>query len=635
MSRHALISFQSLLVFLVALGAVFSSGARADSVSATITAGTAPCAINLVTNKIYVSSGASTVTVIDGADNSTVTTLAGSCPVMVNPVSNKVYVSNGSTFTVFDGTDHTPQGTVAATSGAFAINPVTNKIYIANRSSNSVTVIDGADNTTATVAVGTQPVAIAVNPVTNKIYVANSSSFNVSVIDGADNSSVTLPPSGTGTVFPFTIAVNPVTNRIYVGVVFPFGAGGFVQVIDGSNDTTVTNVAAGGIPQQVAVNPVTNKIYLLNGVKSGVSTPPSPITIIDGADNTATNVNAGLRSSSIAVNPTTGKIYVTNFSSNDVTVIDGADNTTTTAATGTGPSGVLVNPVTNKIYVGTSGGVMVIDGTPAQTIANAMTTTIDVASTSPRGSDVPVTFTANTSLTGTPDSSRQVYYQLDSIQGPWQLAAGSAPSYSASLAAPALGTHVLYAFTVDGSHVEVASPVIGPIAAASFTVVDNVPPPAPGTTRFEENAATQIGFWTGYGAETGTFSGGGIVASNIVGSTALFSFTGTAVSWIGVKCNVCGIALVTVDGGAPTTVNTAGPNAPGSLTSEPVFSASGLAATGHMITITVTGTSSSTGTYVAVDAFDVTAGSATSPILPSVALPPPPVTLPPLPPLGL
>jgi len=52
--------------------------------------------------------------------------------------------------------------------------------------------------------------------------------------------------------------------------------------------------------------------------------------------------------------------------------------------------------------------------------------------------------------------------------------------------------------------------------------------------------------------------------------------------------------------------------------------------------ITATGMSSSGGTYVAVDAFDVTAGSATSPLLPPVLLPPPPVVVPPLPPiLGL
>jgi hypothetical protein len=174
---------------------------------------------------------------------------------------------------------------------------------------------------------------------------------------------------------------------------------------------------------------------------------------------------------------------------------------------------------------------------------------------------------------------------------------------------------------------------------AKFVDVSPPPPPTPtgsGTTRSEESAATQIGFWTNYGAETGTFSGGSIVASNIVASTAMFSFTGTAVSWIGVKCNVCGIAAVSVDGGVPTTVDTAGSNAPGGLSSEPVFSASGLATGNHTLAIIVTGMSNSGGSYVALDAFDVTAGSAASPILPSVVLPPPPVTVPPLPPiLGL
>jgi hypothetical protein len=168
--------------------------------------------------------------------------------------------------------------------------------------------------------------------------------------------------------------------------------------------------------------------------------------------------------------------------------------------------------------------------------------------------------------------------------------------------------------------------------------VDIVFPPAPtptgsGTTRSEESAATEIGFWTSYGAETGTFSGGSMVASNVAASSAIFSFTGTAVSWIGVKCNVCGIAAVSIDGGAPTTVNTAGPNAPGSLSSESVFSASGLAAASHTMVIIVTGMSSSGGSYVALDAFDVTAGSATSPLLPPVVLPSPPVVVPPLPPI--
>jgi hypothetical protein len=95
--------------------------------------------------------------------------------------------------------------------------------------------------------------------------------------------------------------------------------------------------------------------------------------------------------------------------------------------------------------------------------------------------------------------------------------------------------------------------------------------------------------------------------------TASFSFTGTAITWIGVKCDVCGIAIVSIDGGAPAVVNADGPGRSGSLTSEPVFSASGLAPdVTHTIVITATGTTTAPqsllvgGTHVAVDAFDVT-----------------------------
>jgi YVTN family beta-propeller protein len=63
-----------------------------------------------------------------------------------------------------------------------AVNPVTNKVYVANVGSNNVTVIDGAANTTTTVAAGTSPRAVAVNPVTNKVYVANYISSNVTAI---------------------------------------------------------------------------------------------------------------------------------------------------------------------------------------------------------------------------------------------------------------------------------------------------------------------------------------------------------------------------------------------------------------------------------------------------------------------
>jgi YVTN family beta-propeller protein len=65
---------------------------------------------------------------------------------------------------------------------AVAVNPVTNKAYVANTLSDTVTVIDGSDDSTTSVAIGDGPRALAVNPVTSKVHVANLTSENVTVI---------------------------------------------------------------------------------------------------------------------------------------------------------------------------------------------------------------------------------------------------------------------------------------------------------------------------------------------------------------------------------------------------------------------------------------------------------------------
>jgi hypothetical protein len=182
------------------------------------------------------------------------------------------------------------------------------------------------------------------------------------------------------------------------------------------------------------------------------------------------------------------------------------------------------------------------------------------------------------------------------------------------------------------------SPIFNGFQDAFVAKITDIALPLPSatgsqTTRAEENATNRIGSWTTFGADAGTFSGGTMTASNVHSSTATFSFTGTAVSWLGVKCTVCGFATVAIDGAAPTTVNTAGPGTPGSLSSEVVFSASGLAVgVTHTMVITVTGMTASGGAYIAMDAFDVTGGSATPPLLASPLQPPIVPELPLLPP---
>lgn len=154
-----------------------------------------------------------------------------------------------------------------------------------------------------------------------------------------------------------------------------------------------------------------------------------------------------------------------------------------------------------------------------------------------------------------------------------------------------------------------AVPNHGDWSAAPVSVTTPSAPP-----RFEEGNATLTSppntSWVPRGTEVATFSGGAAVSSDVSGATATFTFTGTTVSWVGLRCNVCGIANVSIDGGAATPVNTAGPAAPGSsgLASEAVFTASGLVAGSHTLTITVTGSydpTTSSGAHIAVDALDV------------------------------
>ncbi len=250
---------------------------------------------------------------------------------------------------------------------AVAVNPATNKIYVVNNGPNSVTVIDGATNTTQTVNVGRTPVAIAVNTVTNKAYVACPGDGTVWVIteDEEGNSFGRRIPGIS--LNPQAIIVNPVTNKIYVaasngGIFSAFNANGAVFVIDGTTDTVRTTIQGGKNPFALALNPVTNRIYVANDANGANAT----VDVINGSTDTiVASIRLGNTPSALAVNPVTNKIYVANGSV--LTVIDGASNTirTTTPLPDNGLTAIAINPVTNFIYVtDTSGGgvVIAVDG---------------------------------------------------------------------------------------------------------------------------------------------------------------------------------------------------------------------------------------------------------------------------------
>jgi YVTN family beta-propeller protein len=507
-------SWALLIAFAIAALALWPAAGHAQKVTATVAVGAVPrmAAVNPVTNKTYVvNSNSNSVTVIDGATNATTTVNTGTSPfaAAVNPVTNKIYVPNfgSNTVTVIDGaTNATTTLKAGQTPFAVAVNPVTDKIYVTNQGDgtnpSTVTVIDGATNTdatTTTVAVGIIPSDLVVNPVTDKIYVANSggntpltAGNTVTVIDGTTNTPTTVI---VGTR-PFAVAVNPVTNKIYVAdsgtVVVP---GSTVTVIDGATNLTMP-VTVGNFPVAVSVNPLTNTIYVANG--GTPATPGTTVTVIDGATNLTTTLPAGIQPVAVGVNVATNRIYVANSGTTStagttVTVIDGATSGTpasvnTTLTVGATPGAVGVNPLTNKIYVPNRGDpnsnstVSVIDGaTNVQAQPYTLTTAIthlsgDITS----NPDQPFTFTATNTASPPVPPVTNLYFQFDSIDGPWSRATLTGPpmsgvfTFTGNASGLPANQHTLFAFAVDGQEATsvmlASSPIVGKVTSYVFGI---------------------------------------------------------------------------------------------------------------------------------------------------------------------
>jgi hypothetical protein len=138
-------------------------------------------------------------------------------------------------------------------------------------------------------------------------------------------------------------------------------------------------------------------------------------------------------------------------------------------------------------------------------------------------------------------------------------------------------------------------------SSAARVVVDAFDVYTPGR-RYEDYdpSITYVGNWT-RDNEARVWSEGQTATSNIPGTTATFSFTGTSVSWIGCeKGSAGGVADVSIDGVFQKTVklNQTYPVEGYQMT---VFRADGLTNGPHKLEVKVTNTD---GSYVVVDAFD-------------------------------
>jgi DNA-binding beta-propeller fold protein YncE len=156
-------------------------------------------------------------------------------------------------------------------------------------------------------------------------------------------------------------------------------------------------------------------------------------------------------------------------------VIDGATNATAVVGA-SGPIAVAVNPVTNKIYAANSGTANVTVIAEQQVQPIPLTTSIAPLPGDRTVERTPAfTFTASSSFSPAAPAVQGVYYQVDTWQGAWTPATGSANSFTGNTTPLALGMHILYAYAVDGqearSSTQLYSALIGSMQAYPFNVV--------------------------------------------------------------------------------------------------------------------------------------------------------------------
>ena len=188
--------------------------AQAQFLAGTVPVGSGPTAIgiNSVTNKAYVANAADgTLTIIDGSTQTTATLAVGANPqaVLVNAATNKIYVAkpnSSGTVTIVDGATHQTTTVIVGGFPSASLHAATNLVYVANQTaSGTLTVIDGSKRFGRGHGWrGRISQRRCGGRLDQPDYVANSGADSVTVVNGADNSTSSIS-TGAGS--------NPVGGR--------------------------------------------------------------------------------------------------------------------------------------------------------------------------------------------------------------------------------------------------------------------------------------------------------------------------------------------------------------------------------------------------------------------------------------
>jgi len=509
--------------------------------------------VNRESDNVTVVNGLGYVRTIDVTDGGT---LSDPVAVAANPENNFVYVADagdpttgaGSGLMAFDGTDDSEATAIdmglnpGLNPVAVAVDPATDMVYVANSRSNSVTAVDvDNNNQITTISVGTQPIALALDSLESQVYMANAGG-GVSIIKEASNTVIRTLFDSTA-ITPSAVVASEYTHYVYVAN----KGSNTISLIQAPYTAITGGYAVGSSPVALATNLANKKVYVVNQGSNTVSViDETCFPIYCGI----TTISVGNSPDAVTVNNATGTAYVANSADNTVSIIDGVyDTVIATVPTGAQPTALAADPIEGEIYVANFAGndvTKILDASVNIQFPNQ----VDIAPlpSNLADSSTPTYFTFTAATPTPPDG---LYYQLDTLDGPWSAANSSGggaftsnptnPSYLAYLAP---GLHILYAYATDGQEApgseigqpEADAPGISGISAYAFTVGVNLPvleprdtsiPDLPISAEYESEPfpAMAVTDASTYATVTGS---GGCSVSNVMNGPSTSSGTTTS-----------------------------------------------------------------------------------------------------------
>jgi YVTN family beta-propeller protein len=582
------------------------------TVTGTISVGSNPSsvAIDESTDTVYVAdSGDGTVDVIDGAaiDGAVTASVLTSVTVGGDPVALAFDPANSNLYVVNDGSpgpgvqviptaqcnsDNTSTCavspsviTVGSDPDTIAVDPGSDAVYVGNLLGDSVSVINGANDTvTSTVGVAGGPDSIAVDTATGLLYVADA-------IDGVSTINVFDPTSGTfvgsmnlgAPLYIDALAVDPLTGALYavnggndIIAVFDVATEVRITSIDvpcPSGDCVLQDVAADPLGSQglfVADNGEADNVAIYNGEQSTaasqtVNVAPENDGVILNWTSTTSNGGTGINNVDLSVEPISGPLAGSP-----------AKNTTLTTGTSSAIVGTLENGTEYAITItllndigagapagvdavvglpGTASDVEAVPGTSAATVSwqaapangsavSSYTVTAVDLTNSGRGGQQVTTTSSPATVPGLTDGDLYVFYvAATNVVGPGLASALSNPvTPAAPPGTPAIGAVTALNGAASVSFAPAASS--GGSAVTSYTV----------TATDRTNAAN--------GGQSASGAASPILVSGLENGDS-YTFSVTASNAIGTSSASAPSSVVVPAGppGAPTFVTAAGGDA--------------------------------------------------------------------------